>query len=105
MPDSSSRELARRSGGSLAVGGPLGAPLRHPRLALTLVLWLLGLYLAFLARPAAITPQQELAFKAKIKEVREAGCGQWLWVMAVGVGQPANGCCTGALPCHPPPKH
>lgn len=54
----------------MTAGGPLRAPLRYPRLTLTLLLWLLGLYLAFLARPAAITREQELAFKAKIKEVR-----------------------------------
>ncbi|PRW60003.1 hypothetical protein C2E21_1530 [Chlorella sorokiniana] len=67
MPDGSSRDIVSRSGGSLAAGR-LSAPLRYPRLTVTLLLWVLGLYLAFLARPAAITPEQELAFKAKIKE-------------------------------------
>lgn len=47
-------------------------PLRHPRLTATVLLWALGLCIAFLARPPAITPEQMVAFKAKLKQVRPA---------------------------------
>lgn len=54
----------------LTLAAAAAAPFRYPRLTTTLVLWALGLFLAFLARPPAITPEATATFMAKFKQVR-----------------------------------
>lgn len=70
MPSSGSAVM-RPSAGPVARARPL--PLRYPHLSLTLLLWLLGLWVAFLAKPPAVNDEQAAAFKAKLQEVRAAG--------------------------------
>ena len=70
-----SRAVAARPVQALSGGGGLvRAPFRYPKLTATLLLWALGLFLAFLARPPAITPEATAAFMSKIKEVRSPHC-------------------------------
>ena len=72
--------------GTVAPYSPLRLARRHPRLTTTLLVWVLGLYCAFLARPIAITEQQTADFKLKMKEVRgvgvETGPGRGGWRFA-----------------------
>ncbi|PSC71398.1 ATP-dependent helicase deoxyribonuclease subunit B [Micractinium conductrix] len=58
------------SGGSLAATARSAAalPLNYPCLALTLALWVLGLFLAFAAKPSKISDMQLAAFNAKLKQ-------------------------------------
>lgn len=61
-----STAVARRDS---AAGSLLAVPVRHPKAGAVLLLWLLGLWLAFMAKPARITEQQTVAFKEKLSEV------------------------------------
>lgn len=76
MPDGTA-VVTRQASPSLAVA-VFRFPQRHPRAAGFFLVWLLGLYCAFLARPPAITDEQTTAFKVKVQEVRggahERGC-------------------------------
>lgn len=58
---------AARGGSSLAV---VAAARRHPRLTLSLGIWVVGLILGLTARGTQITPAQTEAFQAHVKEVR-----------------------------------
>ncbi|KAL4458505.1 hypothetical protein ABPG75_013370 [Micractinium tetrahymenae] len=71
MPlEQTSRALQRRAGGSQALGpaAALRLPIRYPKLTVTLVLWLLGLFLAFMAKPPPVSQEALAAFKAKVKQ-------------------------------------
>ncbi|EFN54176.1 hypothetical protein CHLNCDRAFT_135614 [Chlorella variabilis] len=66
MPDGTA-VVTRQASPSLAVA-VFRFPQRHPRAAGFFLVWLLGLYCAFLARPPAITDEQTTAFKVKVQE-------------------------------------
>ncbi|KAL4426500.1 hypothetical protein ABPG77_008358 [Micractinium sp. CCAP 211/92] len=62
--------LQRRSAGSQALrpASALRLPIRYPKLTLTLVLWILGLFLAFIAKPPRVSQEALAAFRAKVKQ-------------------------------------
>ena len=68
MPDSSAL-VPRAAAPSLSVSSLLTFPKRRPKTATVVLLWLVGLYCAFLAKPPPPTEQQTAAFKQKITEV------------------------------------
>ena len=74
MPDRTAVVRRAPSGGSLAATARSAAalPLNYPCLALTLALWVLGLFLAFAAKPSKISDMQLAAFNAKLKQARGA---------------------------------
>ena len=68
MPDSGTAIERRQPSNTLSPSSLASFPRRRPRTAGLLVLWVIGLWAAFLARPVAITEAQTAAFNAKIKQ-------------------------------------
>jgi hypothetical protein len=67
MPASTA--VATRQAVPLSLAAVVSFPRRYPRATGFFLVWLLGLYCAFLARPLAITDEQTAAFKGKVQEV------------------------------------